>query len=81
MKKPSDIFGYCDVNLLNNHYRVRIKKSCDRIGTKIGEEYVAEKYKFDPYGKVYLPEIDCFEYVSNIEFVTLEDKTSFYKKS
>jgi hypothetical protein len=79
IKKASEIFGDCNINLLPTQYKIKIKKGCDRIGTKIGEEYVAEKYKFDPYGKLYLPKIDCFEYVGNIEFVTLEDRASFYK--
>ena len=60
-------------------YKIIIKKGCDRINTKVGEEYVAEKYRFDPYGKVYLPEIDCFEYIGNIEFKTLEDSIKFYE--
>ena len=79
MKKPSDIFGYCDIELLPTQYRIKIKKGCDRIGTKKGEEYAVEKSKHDPYGKVYIPEIDCFEYVYNIEFLSLDDKISFYK--
>jgi len=59
--------------------QVIIKKSCDRIGTKKGEEYTAEKYQYNPYGKVFLKEKGSFEYVYNLEFKTLQDKINFYK--
>lgn len=59
---------------------VIIKNGCDRIGTKTGEVYTGEKYQYDPFGKVFLKEIDSFEYVCNIEFLSLEDKLNFYKK-
>jgi len=60
--------------------QVKIKKGCDRIGTKKGEVYEAEKYKYDPFGKVFLKEINSFEYIHNIDFLSLEDKLIFYKK-
>lgn len=60
-------------------FKVIIKKPCDRIGTKVGEEYTAEKYRYDTYGKVFLKENGCFEYVYNLQFKTLQDKINFYK--
>ena len=79
MIKASEIFGNCNINLTPNQYRVKIKKECDRIGTKVGEEYTGQKYEYDRYGKLYLVELDCFEYVYNLEFLSIEDKISFYK--
>jgi len=61
-------------------FSIKIKKSCDRIGTKKGEVYMADKYKYDPYCKVFLPQLNCFEYVSNIEFISIKDKLEFYQK-
>lgn len=55
------------------------KKDCELTGVKKGEEYTAERYRFNPYGKVYLKEKGCFEYVYNLEFKTLSEKLNFYK--
>lgn len=60
-------------------FKVIIKKSSEEINTKVGEEYTAEKYRYNPYGKVFLKEKGSFEYVYNLEFKTLQDKINFYK--
>lgn len=67
------------VSSLPELFKMRVVKGCDRIGTKSGEEHVCTKYLFDPHRKVYIPELDCFEYLHNLEFLTVEDKVAFYK--
>lgn len=60
--------------------KIKIKNACDRIKTKVGEIYTAEKYEYDPFGKVFLKEIGSFEYIHNVEFISINDKLKFYKK-
>lgn len=60
-------------------WKVKIKKDCTSTGVILGDVYTAERYIYDPFGKVYLKEKDCFEYVYNLEFIDSNDRLNFYK--
>lgn len=59
-------------------WKVKIKKDCQKTRTVKGETYTAERYMYDPYGKVFLKEKGCFEYVYNLTFLNFNDKFNFY---